>query len=133
MKKIRKISASKIRYDQTHPLICFRTTTEEKEKIEVMAETTQKTISQIVTELLLKGYVDIENAYNEGFNFGMEEGEGFGRKDGKSEWGIEIPCPDCNEDIFLTPGLPWLKVIKEYVQKYGWGHVACEEKKKLSK
>jgi len=130
MKKIRKISASKIRYDQTHPLICFRTTTEEKEKIEVMAETTGKTISQIVTELLLKGYIDIENAYNEGFNFGMEEGERFGRDEGKKEWGIKIPCNKCDkDDIFLPHNSNWHKLILRLFKSYKFGHEACYEKK----
>jgi predicted DNA-binding protein len=133
MKKVRKVSPSKIRYDQNHPLICFRTTTEIKEKIEVIAESTNKTISQIVTELLLKGCIDFEKAYNDAFSFGMEEGERLGRKDGKAEWGIKIPCDTCGiDDLYLIPNSAWHKFIIEYVKKHGWGHVDCHKNKRSS-
>ena len=96
-----------------------------------MAETTGKTISQIVDELLQKGCIDLEQTYNEGYDFGFEEGEQFGRKDGKAEWGIKIPCDTCGiDDLYLIPNSDWHKLINEYVKKNRWGHVDCHKKKK---
>jgi len=130
MKKVRKVSPSKIQYDQTHPLICFRTTTEKKVRIEAMAETLGKTISEIETDMLLKGCIDFENAYDRGYDFGFQEGERFGRDEGKEEWGIKIPCNKCDkDDIFLIPNSEWHKLILRLFKSYKFGHKACYEKK----
>ena len=126
MKKARKVSPSKVRYDQTHPLICFRTTIEEKERIEAMAETTGKTISEIVKELLLNGCIDYENAINTALD--------VGKMKGKLVWGIKIPCNKCgkDDDIFLIPNDCWHKLIIKLFKSYRFGHTACYEKEKLS-
>jgi len=130
---MRKIPPSKIRYERAHPLISFRSTIEEKEQIESMAETEGKSISQIVREMLLNGYIDFENTYNEALDLGGRVGRKTGRIEGKSEWGIKIPCNICGkDDLFLFPNDECHKFIIEYLKKCGWGHVACHEKKKLS-
>jgi hypothetical protein len=96
-----------------------------------MAETEGKSISEIVREILLNGFADFENTYIEAYDFGYEDGIHNGRIEGKSKWGIKIPCPICGKnDLFLYPDSEWHKFIIEYVKKCGWGHVACHEKAK---
>jgi hypothetical protein len=126
---MRKISPSKARYEQTHPFIGFRTTAKEKEKIELLAETTGKTISQIITEMLQNAFVDLENTYNEAYDAGSQDGLETGYAKGKAEYGVKIPCNICGkDDIFLIPNSEWHKHIIGLLKSNTWGHKACHEK-----
>lgn len=127
---MKKIAPSKIRYQKSHPLISFRCSIEEKDKLESMMGIEGKSLSQILREMLLNGYTDFENTYNEGYDAGNKEAIKAGYEKGKNEWGIRIPCPICCNDLYLKPNDAWHKFIIEYVKSYGWGHVACHEKAK---
>jgi hypothetical protein len=117
MKKVRKVSPSKMRYDKSHPLISFRASIKEKEKIQQMVESTGKSVSQLVKELLLNGYIDFETAINDALDVA------------KTEWAIGIPCNKCQGIILMTPKGIEHKHILNLFKSYKYGHPECYDEK----
>ena len=44
------------------------------------------------------------------------------------EYGITIPCNECDEEIFLLPDSDWHKLIIEFCKCRNWVHTKCPEK-----
>ena len=121
-----KIYPSQEKYQDNNPAKTFRMKKEEKQKIELMAETTGKSISQLLRENLLTANLKFEETYDEAYNDGFEEGY----KEGKKEWSVHIPCSICGkDDLFLQPNSEWHKIIIDYLKQRNWGHKQCFEYK----
>lgn len=100
----------------------IRVTKEGKATLMKMAEAAEKSLSQIISELLLTTAAKFNETYAKRFNEGYEKG--------RDKWRIWYFCSICNEMIFITPNSNAHKAMIEYMKENGWGHEECHEKNK---
>ena len=120
----KKYYPSQKRYLEKNPVVSFRLKTEEKRKIEEIAEMDSMTVGDYVRNFL-RGIVqerkkDIE-LYDKGFNDGFHEGHGWGVRESQ----IWFYCDVCGEPIDVEPDSNSHKAIIEYMKEHGWGHARC--------
>jgi flagellar biosynthesis/type III secretory pathway protein FliH len=89
---MRKKYPSQIRYEKNNPTITFRMTKEEKERIEQMAAVTGTSVSDLVRMALFELEKEItgmyQDAYDDGFASGKQEGFKEGEVKGRNKWAI---------------------------------------------
>lgn len=90
-----------------------------------MKEKTQnllkKTIKVLERTENLTSYT--KKAYNEGYNDGYDEA--------KKKYLVTFPCSICGKPIEIIH--PETKeAVTKYMREQGWGHPACQEKKRKS-
>lgn len=116
---MRKRFPSQIRYEEKNPLISFRLKKDEKSKINLMADRSDKKVSELVRMALLDLEKDFTATYEKishqenrsGFNLGQTQGyekgydEGYdeGYEKGKSDWVVWGYCDHCGKLVFIEP------------------------------
>ena len=115
---------SQIRYDEKHPTISFRVTTEEYEMIKEMAEQEGETIGVLVREALNK---DVKNKTSR-YRAGHTTGHNAGYRKAKIEHEIWHYCAICGKRITMLPNDNDHKSMIEMMKEKGWGHASCHNK-----
>ena len=118
-----KMYPSQERYIAKNPVVSFRLTKEDKEKLEDIAERENTTVGQYVRDFL-KGIIEERETemdiYTEGANDGYEKG--------KEDWQIWFDCNVCGEPCAIKPGSKAHKEIIKHLEN--WGHEECIDKQK---
>ena len=104
---------SRIRYEQSHPVIAIRVDRETAERLRGLAEESGKSLATLIKENL-----DLqEEEHNEAWLQGRDEG----RKENQ----IWYYCAVCNKRIDMTPSSDDHGALIEYMKEHGWGHSTC--------
>ena len=113
---MRKKYPSQIRYEAENPTITFRVKIEDKKKIENMAYSSGKSLSELVRYALLGLEKDFSSSNERQYEAGKENGKSIGFKDGydkgytkgMNDWAIGIPCFKCNYKklLYIKPNSP---------------------------
>ena len=116
---------SQKRYLDKNPVVSFRLTKEEKEKLDAIADGEDMTPGQYVRNFL-KGIIDEREKehelYDRAFHDGLDEGE--------KVWQIWYYCNVCGEQIDIEPQSESHKKIIRLMKESRWGHKSCHDKKK---
>lgn len=103
---------SKIRYDNTHPIISIRVDQETKRKLDDLRNMSGKSLGDILREALKIQTASTNNAFIKGENAG------------KAKYGVSFKCSGCGGTIWIdNPELK--KAATQIMERYGWGHVEC--------
>jgi len=85
---------AKARYDAKFPVVSFRVTKEQAEKLDRMKEVSGKSHGDIMREALQLEAGKSEKIYQEGYNKGFSEA--------KKKFGVDIWCNKCSEGIIVS-------------------------------
>lgn len=91
-----KVPPAKTRYDNSHPVISFRASREEYDRLKALLAKEDKSIGEFFREALGSE----ERGYKEAFNRGY--GQGFNKA--KERW-VAITCVSCCQPIFIDDEL----------------------------
>jgi hypothetical protein len=118
-RKRQKISQSRARYEQNHPVISFRASKEVRDRIKAVQEAEGKSIGDIVKvglgilEAKVRAEKDIRaSAFAKGF------------KRASDFYMVSYPCAKCGETMRVTTDEE-KEDIKAYMAEQGWGHSEC--------
>ena len=120
---------SQKKYEAENPTLTIRLKKREKEKIKEMSEISETSVSDLARVSLLDLHKDFSKAYedaqNQGYEIGFEEGDknGYGR--GKEEWGIQFPCAKCGKLEYIPSNSPCHQAVLEFFKEHGWAHGEC--------
>ena len=104
---------SRIRYEQTHPVISVRVDRGTAGRLRDLAEESGKSLATLIKENL-----DLqEEKHNEAWSKGYDEG--------RKEHQIWYYCAVCGKRMNMTPRGNDHKALIEYMEEHGWGHKAC--------
>ena len=106
---------SQIKYEEENPLTCFRSKKDEKKKIVEMAKKSKKSMSRLVSMLVLGLEIDFSKAYDEAEKKGYEKGY----EKALEEFGIFWEYVPANS--------PCHDAIIEFLKEKGWGHGECPD------
>jgi len=113
MVKGRTRPPSRIRYEETHPVIAIRVDKETDQRLKDLAKESGKSLATLIKENL-----DIqEEHHNEAWSKGYDEG--------RKEHRIWYYCAVCGKRIDMKPNSDSHKAIIGYMKGYGWGHASC--------
>jgi len=103
---------SKIRYDNTHPVISIRVDQETKQQLDEIKRMSGKSVGDILREALEVQAASTKKAFTRGKN------------EGKAIYGVSFKCSGCGGTIWIdTPEIK--KAATQIMEKYGWGHAEC--------
>src|SRR5439155_9897167 len=104
------ISPSRLRYQASHPVVSFRVTLKELQKLRELQRTTGLPLARIVNRILGLEVRTTEEAYQKGFN------DGFGQ--------LDAPCVECGNamrvDLKNERDAEAKKVLLQ--ARINWGH-----------
>ena len=105
---------SRIRYEQTHPVIAIRVDMETEARLRALAEDSGKSLTTLIKE-----------------NPGLQEDEytgawSKGHDEGTKEHQIWYYCAVCGKRINMTPSGNDHKALISYMKEHGWRHHACQ-------
>jgi hypothetical protein len=123
-KKIIKKYPSRVKYEKKNPAITLRVPLEFKIKIDKMAETTGKSISLIVYDILSGA----ENNFSAAFKKFEKDIFDKGYRNGQKDWAIWYYCSICKNGIYIKPNSDDHKATMRYMEEQGWGHKECQDK-----
>jgi hypothetical protein len=123
-KNIIKKYPSRVKYEKKNPAITLRIPLEFKIKIDKMAETTGKSISQIVYEILSNAEKNFSTAFKKLEKDNFDKGYLKGQKD----WAIWYYCKICKKIMYIIPNATDHKALIEYIEEQGWGHKECHDR-----
>ena len=104
---------SRIRSEQTHPVIAIRVDKETAERLKDLARESGKSLATLIKENL-----DLqEEEHNEAWSKGYDEG--------RKEHQIWYYCAVCGKRINVTPNSDSHKALIKCMKEGGWGHQAC--------
>jgi len=117
MVKKRVRPPSRIRYEQSHPVIAIRVDKETSERLRALARESGKSLATLIKENL-----DLqEEEHNEVWSQGYDEGYDEGTK----EHQIWYYCAVCGKRINVAPSSDDHRALIRYMKEHGWGHSAC--------
>jgi len=135
---------SRIKYENNNPVWSVRLTKElyialnnflrksiqsRKEFIEIALNKKEAKFTNIIDQESSKGYKDgYDQGYKTGKNEKIKEVANEYYQKAIKEYGITIPCNECNEEIFLLPDSDWHKLIIEFCKCRNLAHAKCPEK-----
>jgi len=117
MKKKTKKPPSRIRYEQSHPVVSARLDIDTSQKLKEILETDAKSFAQFLKEVIKKAHIK----YNEAFQLGYNKG--------KQDWQIWYFCSICNDRIHIMPNRKSHQVLIKCMKENGWGHISCHKKR----
>ena len=104
---------SRIRYEQTHPVIAIRVDKETAERLRALAEESGKSLATLIKENLDLQEGDYTEAWSKGYDEGTKEHQ------------IWYYCDVCGKRMNVTPSSNDHKALIDYMKEHGWGHQAC--------
>lgn len=107
---------SRVRYEQTHPVISIRVDQDTAETLKEISMTTGKSLGQLIKENLKIQKVkedEIQRWVDEAYGQAVEDYE------------VWYYCSRCGKRIEVSPNSNSHKAIIEYMKKHGWGHRNC--------
>ena len=106
---------SRIRYEQTHPVIAIRVDKETAERLKDLARESGKSLATLIKENL-----DLqEDEYTEAWSKGYDEGT--------KEHQIWYYCSVCQKRLDVEPNSDSHKAMISYMREHGWGHSTCHK------
>ena len=111
----RHVPPSRIRYEQSHPTVTFRISTELRTRLERLEEKTGKSCSQLLKEGLGLIEREVGQPYDQGWCEGYAEALGL----------FDVPCARCGEPLVLDgrgDGRVRNRLLEVFRQ---WQHVEC--------
>lgn len=123
MKKPKKKSPSRIKYDEKHPVVSFRVSKELYDRLQAVKIVEGKSNIDILKAGLEPHEVKIrtekeiwDKACDKGFQEGMEIAE--------KEFAVSYPCSVCRKEIIVSSEVE-KRDIRRYMREQGWGHADC--------
>lgn len=110
---------SQVKYDDRNPVISFRVTQEELERIEEIARLSGKSVGVMVREQLgiyAKDARD-KSVYQQGYNEGFAEAS--------EQFRIWYHCCICGEKLWLAPDSNAHEAMMELMWTADWAHNSC--------
>lgn len=109
---------SRIKYEQTHPVIGIRVDSALYERLKEL-----KQRSNISFASLVKQALDVlEASVGEAYERGYVEAEG--------KYSISYLCSICGEEIVITRDSKSYDALRRYMKEHGWGHSECHERRR---
>lgn len=106
---------SRIRYEQSHPVIAIRVDRETAERLRALAKESDKSLATMIKENLGIQKKEYSRAWAKGYN------------QGKKAHQIWYYCSVCRQRIDITPNSDDHKAVIKYMAEQGWGHKACHD------
>ena len=123
MKKQRRKSPSRIRYEARRPVFSFRLDKELNDRIQQVKKVEGKSNTDIIKagvglyEVKIRTEKEVwDKAYNQGFEEGIKWAE--------KEYAVPYSCGVCGKEIVVDSDAE-KKAIREYMREHGWGHSGC--------
>jgi len=104
---------SRIRYEQTHPVIAIRVDKETAERLKDLARESGKSLATLIKENLDMQEAEYTEAWAKGYDKGQRDHQ------------IWYYCAVCGKRINMTPSGNDHKALIDYMKERGWGHQAC--------
>lgn len=121
MTKDKRKSPSRIKYEQSHPVVSCRVLREIYERLQEMKEKEGRSFADILKIglgiLELKAKKD-EKAYSRGYDDGYHEAE--------LEFKVTYACNVCGKPIVVNTKEE-KEAVKQYMDDHNWGHTRCHE------
>ena len=114
---------SRIRYEQSHPVLSCRLSKVDYDLLKQRLEKLKISFATFVKDALGRLEIkmsDIEEARDEGYSQGYNQA--------KEEYQIWYYCYFCREQISIDPNSKSHKAILRYMHEHKWGHTSCHEK-----
>ena len=115
-----KYFPSQERYLAKNPVVSFRLTKEEKEKLEEISEGEDMTVGEYVRDFL-NGIVREREREQERYN----NGYGKGYEKGVKDWGIWYICNICGKPSLIKPNTPTHDFLKKVLEDRDYAHTVC--------
>ena len=109
---------SRIKYEQTHPVIGIRVDGVLYERLKELRGKSNMSFASLVKQAL--GV--LEPSVGEAYERGYAEAEG--------KYSITYPCSICGEDIVITRDSKSYEAMRRYMKEHGWGHSECQENRR---
>lgn len=130
MKKSKRKSPSRIRYEKNNPVVSFRIKEEWKDEFKVFLKDQGLSIGDFFRIAFEKQKANYKRAETRGYNRGYTVGDTDGYKRAVSDWRIWFFCKICDKAIYITPNSDMHKDIIEYMRTRdpSWVHTECNKK-----
>lgn len=89
----KKVPPSKKKYDEKHPVISFRVSKEEYQRMKSVLNKEKKSIGQFFRKALESEEKSYQEAFDRGYRQGFEKA--------KTKYAVAPLCVSCNEPIFI--------------------------------
>jgi Arc/MetJ-type ribon-helix-helix transcriptional regulator len=123
MKKKKKKSPSRIRYEAKRPVFSFRINKELNDRVQQVKKTEGKSNADIVRAGVRQYEVKIR-AEEEIRDEAREQGINEGYECAKEEFSVSYRCSVCGKEIVVSSEEE-RKAIRAYMHEAGWGHAGC--------
>ena len=123
VKKIKRPPPSRIRYEQSHPIISCRVSREIYDRLVEAKEAEDKSFADILKIGLGKQEVQSKKIL-EAKTKGMDEGYKQGYDAAELLYKVTYKCRKCGQAVEVTSEAG-KKAIRVYMQKNGWVHTKC--------
>jgi predicted transcriptional regulator len=114
-KKVHK-PPSKIKYDQSHPIVSIRVDQELYDQLKELREKSGKSLGDILREALSIQAPSVHNSYSRGFKAGY--------KDAEKVYRVDYKCSVCGGNMTVR-SVEEKEDIARYMRDKGWKHVEC--------
>ena len=118
---------SRIRYEQSHPVISCRLPKADYDLLKQRLEELNISFATFVKSALDRLEIKMSKPKK-----AREEGYIQGYNKAKEEHQIWYFCNVCQERINISPDSESHKAIIQYMEEHGWGHKSCHEEQKKS-
>ena len=112
---------SRIRYEQSHPVVSFRVRRENYQQLKNLLVKSGESFGDFFKEALAIQQANTDKVYEQGRKKGYEEA--------KKLYQVTYFCSICGKTMEVTS--PKAKeAVRQYMKEHGWGHVACQQGKR---
>ena len=108
---------SRIKYEQSHPVISTRISAQLHEQLKEYLASREESLADFIRESLGVQKPLIEEIEATAWNKGYDQAE--------EDYRIIYPCSKCGKGIEMLPGSSSHKAIIEYLKEWGWVHKNC--------
>ena len=109
---------SRIKYEQTHPVIGIRVDGLLYERLRELKRKSNMSFASLVKQ----GLDVLESSVGEAYERGHAEAE--------EKYSITYPCSICGEEIVVTRESKSYEAMRTYMREHGWGHSECHESRR---
>ncbi|MFC1902542.1 hypothetical protein ACFLX4_00530 [Chloroflexota bacterium] len=117
MVKDRNKPPSRIRYEQSHPVISTRISAQLHEQLKEYLASREESLADFIRESLGVQKPPIEKIEEAAWNKGYDRAE--------EDYRIRYPCSKCGKGIEMLPGSSWHKAIMKFLEEKGFKHQNC--------
>ena len=109
---------SQIRYDETNPVVSFRLTKEEHDKVKAIADDQGCTVSYLFKDAM--GLIEEREGW-------AKKGRMQGNEEATRMWRIWGYCVKCGKEMYVRPNSSVHEKIIEFLKESHWGHANCDD------